>query len=297
MLIGCDKSESEGRTDVNDAEKAFLDCVTYGQEALISYQYDAQGRITLLTEGNGYHNSLGYDSVHFSYPDLNTIIAKRSWISKDNNGLYAYMRRNAQSVFYLKNDLIVQAVIGWDSRYPIKDSIVFEYDGQQLSKCMRYEKSSSGDGGLVETSNFTWSAGKNLERIDVASINESNSYVVSYTYDDTFAKAIIPYAALDFVAATLSTEHASAYLTALANMGCFGQTPRNEIRSITVHYYNQTYQDFFTNENLEYKFNISFDYQHDVFDHCDALSYKKTGVGSGEYMNNLVLHWKNPNSK
>ena len=112
MLIGCDKSESEGRTDVPDTEKAFLDSVTYGQEALIFYQYDAQGRITLLTEGNGYHNSLGYDSVHFSYPDLNTIIAKRSWISKENNGLYAYMRRNAQSVFYLKNDLIVQAVIG-----------------------------------------------------------------------------------------------------------------------------------------------------------------------------------------
>ena len=243
------------------------------------------------TEGNGYQNSLGYDSVHFSYPDLNTIIAKRSWISKEQNGIYAYMRRNAQSVFYLKNDLIVQAVIGQDSRSLLRDSIVFEYDGKQLSKCMRYEKSTLGDEALVETSHFTWSASKNLERIDVLSINESDNCVVSYTYDDALAKAIIPYATLDFVDATLSTGHASEYLTALANMGCFGQTPKNEIRSITVHYYNRTYQDFYSKENIDYKFNISFDYQHDVFDHCDALSYKKTGVGGEEYMNNLVLHW------
>ena len=290
MLIGCDKSESEGRTDVPDTEKAFLDSVTFGQEALISYQYDAQGRITLLTEGNGYQNSLGYDSVHFSYPDLNTIIAKRSWISK--NEIYNLrLRLNAQSVFYLKNDLIVQAVIGQDPRSLLRDSIVFEYDGKQLSKCMRYEKSTLGDEALVETSHFTWSASKNLERIDVLSINESNNYVVIYTYDDALAKAIIPYATLDFVDATLSTGHASEYLTALANMGCFGQTPKNEIRSITVHYYNRTYQDFYSKENIDYKFNISFDYQHDVFDHCDALSYKKTGVGGEEYMNNLVLHW------
>ena len=297
MLIGCDKSESEGRTDVPDTEKAFLDSVTFGQEALISYQYDAQGRITLLTEGNGYQNSLGYDSVHFSYPDLNTIIAKRSWISKEQNGIYAYMRRNAQSVFYLRNDLILQAVIGQDSRSLLRDSIVFEYDGKQLSKCMRYEKSTLGDEALVETSHFTWSASKNLERIDVLSINESNNYVVSYTYDDALAKAIIPYATLDFVDATLSTEHASTYLTALANMECFGQTPKNEIRSITVHYYNRTYQDFYSKENIDYKFNISFDYQHDVFDHCDALSYKKTGVGGEEYMNNLVFHWNHPTSQ
>ena len=45
MLIGCDKSESEGRTDAPITEKAFLDSVTFGQEALISYQYDAQGRV------------------------------------------------------------------------------------------------------------------------------------------------------------------------------------------------------------------------------------------------------------
>ena len=297
MLIGCDKSESEGRTDVPDTEKVFLDSVTFGQETLISYQYDAQGRITLLTEGNGYQNSLGYDSVHFSYPDLNTTIAKRSWISKEQNGIYAYMRRNAQSVFYLKNDLIVQAVIGQDSRSLLRDSIVFEYDGKQLSRCMRYKKSTLGDEALVETSNFTWSASKNLERIDVLSINESDNYVVSYTYDDALAKAIIPYATLDFVDATLSTEHASTYLTALANMECFGQTPKNEIRSITVHYYNRTYQDFYSKENIDYKFNISFDYQHDVFDHCDALSYKKTGVGGEEYMNNLVFHWNHPTSQ
>ena len=290
MLIGCDKSESEGRTDAPDTEKVFLDSVTLSQETLISYQYDSQGSITLLTEGNGYQNVLGYDSVHFSYPDLHTIIAKRSWISK-NETYNLRPRLNAQSVFYLKSDLIVQAVIGQESRSLLRDSIVFEYDGKQLSKCMRYEKSTLGDEALVETSHFTWSASKNLERIDVLSINEGNNYVVNYTYNETLSKAVIPYAALDFLDATLSTGHASVYLTALANMGCFGQTPRNEIRSITIHYYNRMYQDLFSKENMDYKFNISFDYQHNVFDHCDALSYKKTGVGGEEYMNNLVLHW------
>lgn len=277
IFAGCRESDGE-ETGMAYNNQLRLDSVTYGNEVLMAMDYDKQGRVTLLTEANGYHNVVGYDSTYFSYPDAATIVVDRSWLYETT--WYHFCRKKSHSTFRLKNGLVSQTVTAYYPYISMADSIVYEYTGKQLKNRAFYRKYLEGDFNLEETCEYRWT-GDNLTAIYAVSPDAYYNYTVSYDYSDTLCRAIPPYASVEFISRDPyhKVDGGSTFLVELANMGYYGDIPANQIRQVTIDYVSGS------------QYLMSFEYAHPAPEHCDVLKYTLTTNNSSQWMSGLVLHW------
>lgn len=256
--------ESKDRTPVaaDGSAKVRIDSIGIpGNPPVFKFDYDSNGRVTGYFQENGWSNIYGADSVNFDY-EADRIVARMSYLKEGFSGLRMKVKQTAR--FYLKQGRIVSASLPIGMYETLRDSVLYYYEADKLSRYEVYEVLSEKTPQLKYEQRLLWN---DSELAGMTATRDSETiYETSFFYNNHDLTALLPYMSFDCL-----LDNDKTYMSVLANMGCFGMLPSHDLSEITVVEHTSGYQ-------YKYQCQVSWNYTAnglpDSFDYKSSKCYK-----------------------
>ncbi len=239
--------------------KARIDSISWipGDPAVFKFDYNSDNKVKGYTIETGWSSIAGLDSVVFDYqPDK--ITARMSFLK--DMALVGRVKMKVTGWFYLQDGKIVCASIPLGFRENLRDSIIYHYDGDKLSRYevyeVQYPAESTPTSYFCYVQNLNW---QNDDLIGMSAVNGSETiYDTSFAYDTHSHTVLLPYMSFEYL---LDSDR--TYISVLANMGYFGVLPKHEITEILVtrknaYRYQMQIDYHYGQDNLPFSFDFHY---------------------------------------